>query len=116
MRIVLARSAIAAFVIVALLFAPTTAAADDKWFAADKAKHFGAGAGVAAGGYALAIPLTRQRRWRIVLGTTAGIGAAAGKELRDRRRGDPSWRDFTWSAAGTAAGVLAAWIIDKAAD
>jgi hypothetical protein len=51
-----------------------------------------------------------------VLGTSAGLGAGAAKELRDRRHGQPSWRDFTWSAAGTAAGVLVAWIVDKATD
>ncbi len=104
------------FVIVALLIAPRAAGADDKWLAADKAKHFGAGAGIAAGGYALAVPLTRRTRWRLVLGTSAGLGAAAGKELRDRSRGTASWRDFTWSAGGTAAGVLIAWVIDKATD
>jgi len=102
--------------IAAILLAATSAAAEDRWFAADKARHFGAGAGIAAGGYAVAVPLTDRKRWRIVLGTSAGVGAAAAKEWHDGRRGDASWRDFTWSAAGTAAGVFAAWIIDKATD
>lgn len=110
------RSAIGTFLILTFLVAPATAAAQDKWLAADKAKHFGAGAGIAVGGYLVAVPLTRERRWRIFVGTTAGIGAAAGKELRDRRRGRPSWRDFTWSAAGTAAGAFAAWAVDRATD
>jgi uncharacterized protein YfiM (DUF2279 family) len=105
--------AVLVFVIIA---APASAFAEDKWFAADKARHFGAGAGIGAGGYAVAVPLTENRRWRIVLGTGAGAGAGAVKELRDRRRGQPSWRDFTWSAAGGAAGALIAWIVDKAAD
>ncbi len=104
------------FAIVALLIAPRAAGADDKWLAADKAKHFGAGAGIAAGGYVIAMPLTKDTRWRVVLGTGAGLGAAAGKELRDGRRGTSSWRDFTWSAAGTAAGVLVVWLVDKATD
>jgi uncharacterized protein YfiM (DUF2279 family) len=77
------------FLILVLLVVPRGVAAEDKWAAADKAKHFGAG---------------------------AGIGAAAGKELYDRRHGTPSWRDFTWSAAGTAAGVFIAWAVDKARD
>jgi uncharacterized protein YfiM (DUF2279 family) len=110
-----AASAVLVVVLLALLL-PRPAAGEDRWFAADKTRHFGAGAGIAAGGYAAAVPLTRRKRWRIVLGTTAGVGAAAGKELRDRRRGDPSWRDFTWSAAGAAAGVVVAWIIDSATD
>jgi putative lipoprotein len=99
--------------IVALLIAPQAADAEDKWFGADKAKHFGAGAGIAAGGYGIAVPLTDETRWRIVLGTSAGLGASAAKELRDRRRGTPSWRDFNWGAAGTAVGVLVAWLIDR---
>jgi len=105
----------ATFLIVLLLL-PNAAAAEDKWLAADKAKHFGAGAGIAAGGYALSVPLTEQKRWRLVIGTAAGLGAGAAKEIRDRSGGHPSWRDFTWSAVGTGAGVLIAWAIDKATD
>jgi uncharacterized protein YfiM (DUF2279 family) len=108
-----ARSALLLFLVITT---PRLAFAEDKWWARDKAKHFGAGAGIAAGGYAAAVPLTDKKRWRIVLGTGAGLGAGAAKELRDRRHGQPSWRDFTWSAAGTAAGVLVAWIVDRAAD
>ncbi|HET9466881.1 MAG TPA: hypothetical protein VFO48_00660 [Vicinamibacterales bacterium] len=102
--------------IVALLLWPHVAIAQDKWFAPDKAKHFGAGAAISAGTYAAAVPLTARTRWRITIGTTAGIAAAAGKELRDRRRGGGSWRDFAWTAGGTASGIVMAWIIDKATD
>jgi len=104
------------FLILILLVVPRGVAAEDKWLAADKAKHFGAGAGIAAGGYAGSTLVTRKKGWRVVLGTGAGLGAAAGKELYDRRHGTPSWRDFTWSAAGTAAGVFIAWAVDKARD
>jgi uncharacterized protein YfiM (DUF2279 family) len=99
-----------------LLGTPAAARAQDRWLGADKAKHFGAGAGIAAGGYAVAVPVTRTRRWRVVLGATAGLGVAAGKELRDRSRGTSSWRDFSWAAAGTATGVLLAWTIDTLSD
>lgn len=95
---------------------PRCLLAEDKWFAADKAKHFGAGTAIAAGGYAVATPLTARTRWRVAIGTSAGVGAAAAKELRDRRRGGGSWRDFAWTAGGTATGTLIAWIIDKATD
>jgi uncharacterized protein YfiM (DUF2279 family) len=105
-----------AILILFIIVAPTSAFAEDKWFAADKAKHFGAAAGIGAGGYAVGVPLTEDRRWRFVLGTGAGAGAGAIKELRDRRRGQPSWRDFTWSVAGGVAGSLIAWIVDRAAD
>ena len=100
--------------LVALLACPTSSFAQDRWFAADKARHFGAGAAVAGGGYAIAVPLTRRTKWRLTLGTSAGVAAGAGKEIRDRRRGEGSWRDFAWTSGGTAAGVLIAWIVDKA--
>ena len=103
-------------IFVALLACPQPALAQDKWFAADKAKHFGGGAAVAAGGYAVAVPLATRTRWRVLLGTTAGLGAGTAKELRDRRRGSGSWRDFAWTAGGTAAGTFVAWVIDKATD
>src|SRR5687767_10056509 len=103
--------------IIALLGCPGSAFAQDKWFAADKAKHFGAGAALAGGGYALSAPLTKRRGWRVTIGTTVGLAAAGGKELRDRRRkGSGSWRDIAWTGGGTATGVLLAWIIDKAGD
>lgn len=38
----------------------------------------------------------------------------AAKEIRDRKGGDPSWRDFTWHAVGAATGVTVAWLIDRA--
>jgi uncharacterized protein YfiM (DUF2279 family) len=105
-----------ALIVIALVAWPQWAAAEDKWFAADKAKHFGAGAAIAGGGYAAAAPLTRRARWRIAVGTGAGVAAAAGKELRDRRRGQGSWRDVAWTAGGAATGALVAWIVDKATD
>jgi putative lipoprotein len=105
------------FLLLLFLVTPHNVAAEDKWLAADKARHFGAGAGIAAGGYGLSVPFTAQTRWRLLFGTGAGLGAGAARELRDRSGGgQPSWRDFTWSAVGTSAGVLIAWAIDKAID
>lgn len=98
----------AAAILLAVLCTPAISGAQDKWLGADKAKHFAAGAGVAAGSYGVAAPLTRRKGWRIVIGTTVGLGVSAAKELRDRGRGTPSWRDFTWAAAGTATGVALA--------
>jgi uncharacterized protein YfiM (DUF2279 family) len=90
--------------------------AQDKWLGTDKAKHFAMGAGAGAGGYAVTVPLTTRKGWRIAIGTTVGLGVAVGKELRDRSRGTPSWRDFSWSAAGTTTGLMLAWSIDKLTD
>lgn len=97
----------------AFLIHPSLLSAQDRWLGRDKAKHVGATTAIGAGGYALAVPVTRRTRWRMVIGTTAGLGAAAAKELRDRSHGDPSWRDFAWGAAGTSAGVLIAHGIAK---
>jgi len=102
------------FIVVTLLACPHWAAAQDKWFAADKAKHFGAGAALSAAGYGAAGPVTKRRGWRVTIGTSVGLAAGAGKELRDRKRRRGSWRDFVWTAGGTATGVLVAWVIDKA--
>jgi uncharacterized protein YfiM (DUF2279 family) len=103
-------------IIIALLACPEWTFAQDKWFAADKAKHFGAGAALSGAGYAAAVPVTKRRGWRVTIGTSVGLAFGAGKELRDRRRTRGSWRDFAWTAGGTATGVLVAWVIDKAGD
>jgi uncharacterized protein YfiM (DUF2279 family) len=103
-------------ILLTLLCTPAAPGAQDKWLGGDKAKHFAAGAGVAAGSYTATVPVTRRKSWRIAIGTTVGLSMAAGKELADRSRGTPSWRDFTWSAAGTTAGVMLAWTIDKLTD
>ena len=103
-----------AILIAALLGHPATAGAEDRWFASDKAKHFGATAAISGGSYAVASTVTTQERWRVFTGVGGGIGAAAAKEFRDRSRGDASWRDFTWGAVGSAAGVTIAWAITRA--
>ena len=110
------RTSMRTLVIIAVIIWPGAANAQDKWFAADKAKHFVGGAAIAGGGYALAVPLTRRTKWRVVVSTTAGLGAGTAKELRDRRRRGGSWRDFAWTVGGTAAGTFAAWVVDKATD
>lgn len=77
--------------LVALLVTPCSVAGQDRWLARDKAQHFGTTAGIAAGGYVLASPMIKRPRWRMLIGVGAGVGAAAGKELRDRSaHGQPS--------------------------
>lgn len=99
------------------LATPSLAHADDPdpWFARDKALHFVAGGTLAAGGYGLGAALFRERAPAFALGAGVGIGASAAKEAWDLTgRGDPSWRDFTWGAIGTVAGLALAWGIDVA--
>ncbi len=98
-----------------LLVAARAARADgDPWFGRDKALHFSLSVAIAAGGYAAAVPLTDDRRWRVAAGAGLAIAAGAGKEITDRYDGgDASWRDFTWDVIGTATGVGIAWLIDR---
>ncbi len=91
----------------------TMTAPSDPWLGSDKLIHFGATAVLGASGYAIGAELGEERAPRLVVGATLSLGAAAAKELADwAGSGDPSWRDFAWSTAGAAAGLLIAWAID----
>jgi uncharacterized protein YfiM (DUF2279 family) len=97
-----------------ILVATSAAAQHDPWLGRDKALHAAAGAAFGMGGYALGAVVFDTRERRVLVGITMGLGAGAAKELRDRSSaGTASWRDFTWTAAGTAVGVTAAWLIDR---
>jgi len=98
-----------------LAFARTAHGGDpDPWFGRDKALHFGATFALGSGGYAGAALLTRQPAVRAAAGAGLGLGAGIAKEMYDRHAGgDPSWRDLTWDAVGTATGVLCAWLVDR---
>src|SRR5690242_584352 len=80
----------------------------DRWFAADKVKHFVMAAFVESGSFS-ALRLTGMHRAPAL---DAAIGAAAGvsvgKEVYDRfSGGDPSFKDLTWDAAGIVVGAVA---------
>ena len=101
--------------IVMLLGASDAHGQQDRWFGRDKALHFGLGAAIAAGGYALGALVFDGRDRRLMIGFSLCTGAGAGKEIRDRRSGgDPSWRDFAWTTGGAAVGAGAAWLVDRA--
>lgn len=93
------------------LAATTPARADgsdpDPWLGRDKALHFGVSASLAGAGYGAGRVWVFDRRLdaALVAGSfTLAIGAA--KESYDALgHGDPSWRDFTWDAIGTAVGL-----------
>ena len=57
--------------------------------------------------------MTDDRTARVVAGASLAMAAGIGKELWDLAgHGDPSWKDLTWDAIGTATGVLTARAID----
>jgi putative lipoprotein len=90
-------------------------AQDDPWLGRDKGLHFAAGAAIGFGGYFASSLVFDGRGPRMVVGLSLGLGAGVAKELRDRRGGGTaSWRDFAWTAGGTAVGVTAGWLIDRA--
>jgi putative lipoprotein len=96
---------------------PATATAQpaDRWTGTDKALHFGVAAVLSAGSYGGSAWLWDDRKPRLIAGLSAGIGASAAKEWRDRHTGgDPSWKDFTAGVLGTAVGTTLAWLVDRA--
>lgn len=79
-------------------------AGSDRWFAADKVKHFFMAGFVETGSFS-ALRLTGVHR-APALNTAIGIaaGISVGKEVYDRfSGGDPSLKDLTWDAAGIVA-------------
>lgn len=108
---------LAVFIALVLLIGtltPVSANAQSRWLGRDKAQHFVVGTVFAGGGYAVGAAVSPDRGKRIAIGFAFGLGSGAAKEIRDRKGGDPSSRDFTWHAVGAATGVTVAWLIDRA--
>lgn len=83
------------------------------WLGKDKALHFAASGAIAAGGYTAGALLFDARGHALILGASIALGAGIAKEAVDLTGyGDPSWRDLTWDAIGTATGLAAAWAVD----
>lgn len=90
------------------------AAAQDAWLGPDKALHFSACAALAGVGYAGAAHFDEPPWLRLAVGATVALSAGVGKELLDLAgRGAPSWRDLAWDVAGTAVGLVSAWLLDR---
>jgi putative lipoprotein len=97
------------------LYAVAPAADPDPWFGRDKALHFAATSSLAAGGWAASALVTPRPGWHAVAGASLALAAGLGKELWDLSgRGDASWRDLTWDAVGTGAGLLVSWGVELA--
>ena len=99
---------------------PARAADPDPWFGHDKALHFTASAALAVGGYGATGLVTDDRRVRLAVGGGFAFSVGIAKELWDLSgHGDASWRDLTWDAVGTVAGLAFAaavdWTIQKLA-
>ena len=87
----------------------------DPWFGTDKALHFGAGFGLAAGGYAIGA-WAFEDRWSAVAfgaGLTVAIGAAK-EGLDSAGLGSASWKDFVWDLVGGTLGLGVALTFDAA--
>ncbi|HVZ77929.1 MAG TPA: hypothetical protein VG818_08110 [Gemmatimonadaceae bacterium] len=73
----------------------------DRWFAADKAKHFLASAAIETGGYAMMRGVQATRQQSLFAASVATAAAGIGKEVMDRRGGGEfSLRDLAWDAVG----------------
>ncbi len=106
------RLALAASLLLSLWARPASGA--DSWFGRDKALHFGASFGLALVGYWGASLVFRESSGRVTVGAAFAMSGGIAKEIADLHfHGDASFRDLAWDAAGTAAGTLAAWAIDR---
>lgn len=75
----------------------------DRWFAADKAKHFLASAAIEAVGYAAFRKVRATRQQSLAGASVATAVAGVSKEWLDRHRGGEfSLKDLTWDAVGGA--------------
>ncbi len=76
---------------------------NDRWFAADKLRHFFASYGAVAIGYGSARLVGIEREEGLRLAVAGGAVAGVAKEWSDVRSGGPfSVRDLVWDAAGIA--------------
>lgn len=76
----------------------------DRWFSADKAKHFFVSAFVQSASFSALRAADVSRDASLAGATIVSSTLAIAKELADARRGgSPSFKDLAWDAAGMAA-------------
>ena len=79
----------------------------DRWFGADKVKHFLTSAFVQSATYATLQAAGVERGPALAGASVVTLSAGVGKEWLDRRRGGPfSGRDLAWDVAGAGAASL----------
>jgi uncharacterized protein YfiM (DUF2279 family) len=77
---------------------------EDRWFAADKVRHFFTSALLQSVGYGTLRAMDVEHGVALAGASVITAGFGVGKELSDRRRGYGfSLRDLVWDAAGAAA-------------
>jgi uncharacterized protein YfiM (DUF2279 family) len=113
----LTRAAAVVAFFAAVTLSPAVFADDaDPWVSRDKAFHFDVSAGIAAASYGVSAAWLVDARWKaLAIGGSVALAAGAAKEIVDATGlfgGDASWKDFTWDAIGTAAGLAIAWSVD----
>jgi uncharacterized protein YfiM (DUF2279 family) len=80
----------------------------DRWFAADKAKHFVTSMFVQTAAFSAFRTTGMSRQSSLIGATVVSAGVGIGKELYDRNYGgDPSFKDL----AADGAGILAASLL-----
>jgi len=79
----------------------------DRWFGADKAKHYFSAVFVQSVSYSAFRSAGLSHRAAFTGATVTAGAASVGKELWDRAgNGTPSWKDLTWDAAGMATAMV----------
>jgi len=93
--------------LLALQGAPAAPPPEDRWFSADKIKHFFVSAFVQSLTYSALRSADLHHRDALAGAAVASAAIAVGKELRDMR-GETgfSGRDLVWGAAGVAGASL----------
>jgi len=94
---------------------PALGASEDEWLGPDKPKHFAVCTALAGAGYGGGALLFDAPAARWLTGAGLAMGTGLGKELYDSRRGGRgfSGKDLAWDAAGTAAGLGGAFLVDR---
>ena len=78
----------------------------DRWFAADKMKHFFMAAFVQSASFSGMRAVGMSKSSSLAGATALTAGVSIGKEIHDRRGGGEfSMKDLTWDAVGMAAGA-----------
>jgi putative lipoprotein len=86
--------------------------AADKWFGADKMKHFFMSAFIQSMAYSSARAAGASHDGAFVSATAATVGFGIGREIYDGRvKKAFSYKDLVWDGAGLAAGVV---LVNKA--
>jgi putative lipoprotein len=79
----------------------------DRWFGADKAKHYFSAVFVQSMTFTALRSAGLSHKVSFAGATVTAGAASVGKELWDRAgHGTPSWKDLTWDAAGMATAAV----------